>query len=93
MRKRKDQRRSRLTPDTSHRDTKQRPDGEELTIGTDETTAQLEDADQTQVGHECPFTPKPIGEKAKDESAERSEQQGEGDGRSDMRGVDLELRG
>lgn len=54
-------------PDTAHRDTEERTDGEEGVESFDESGAKFEDRDHEQVDDERPFAAKAVGDDTKDD--------------------------
>lgn len=55
------------TPDTSHRDTEQGTDGEELGVRLHEARCDLDRAAEEQVNHKWPFATKAVRERSKDD--------------------------
>ena len=74
----------RLTPNSAHRDAKQRPYGQKLGIGIDKAGRKLKDTDQDQVAHQGPLAAVPIGEDAKNDGTEGAEEESKGDGGGDV---------
>lgn len=54
-------------PDTAHGDTKERPDGEELAEGHNESRAEFEDGDEKEVCDERPFATETVRDDAEDD--------------------------
>lgn len=82
-----------MTPDTTHGNTEEGSDGQELLECVAETRGELEYANEDQVAHESPLSTVSVSDDTEDKSAERPEEKGKRDSGSDLSGDNIEGRG